>query len=563
MGSYIKKNGLLYSEDLHTVLGVDDTSTEFNGRVPFGAHKIDDDVFSDCPYESISLPDSVTELGNRVFEDSKALEKVKLPSGLSDLPPYLFSGCSALTKVTMPSAVSSFPEGLFKNCESLPEIPFRAGITVLPASVFEGCSALKSLVIPPTVKRIESRAVAGCTSLESVVFPAGLEYVAPDAFEGCSSLRNIRMDGEGSLFYVGEEDGCLYEAADEGDRIAVRVSGLAGQSLSFFKDNADEISAGLAEADEEEFEDDDTFSAEIGASEEEADFIQENEAPAESAQAAETEAVEVVETESAEAPQAAAFVQTAPEPVFDEKTEPEQTGAAESDSDSAVDSMLADIMGEEKERNAISEEVAVSDTESAILSETMSVMSESSQTAAGGVTDSELEKLFAKNEENELATHNADNPDVLDSKAQILTDSVGLSTIIECQPLGQLPDEPELFVIAEKLAKDENGKSNFSAKLINCCKTFARVHDFKRIILLYGLPLDNDEFAQFFKHFIMKKNVILACEAESPSKLSVYGRQICELSRISLEKEELEEQRHSAAIKTKTLVKLVIRDNYE
>ena len=81
--------------------------------------------------------------------------------------------------------------------------------------------------------------------------------------------------------------------------------------------------------------------------------------------------------------------------------------------------------------------------------------------------------------------------------------------------------------------------------------------------MLYGLPLDNDEFAQFFKHFIMKKNVILACEAESPSKLSEYGRQICELSRISLEKEELEEQRHSAAIKTKTLVKLVIRDKYE
>lgn len=545
MSSYIKKNGLLYSEDLHTVLGVDDTSTDFTGRVPFGAHKIDDDVFSDCPYESISLPDSVTELGNRVFEDSKALEKVKLPSGLTDLPPYLFSGCSALTKVTMPSAVSAFPEGLFKNCESLPEIPFRAGLTVLPASVFEGCSALKSLVIPPTVKRIESRAAAGCTSLESIVFPAGLEYVAPNAFEGCTSIHNIRMDGEGSLFYVGEEDGCLYEAADEGDRIAVRVGGLAGQSLSFFKDNADEISAGLAEADEEEFEDDDTFSAEIGASEEEAGFIQENEAAA----------------APVEAP-AASFVQTAPEPVFDEKKEPAQEAASGSSSDSAVDSMLADIMGEEKERNAISEEVAVSDKETAILSETMSVMSESSQAAGGGVTDSELEKLFAKNEESELATHNADNPDVLDSKAQILTDSVGLSTIIECQPEGELPDEPELFVIAEKLAKDENGKNNFSAKLVNCCKTFARVHDYKRIIMLYGLPLDNDEFAQFFKHFIMKKNVILACEAESPSKLSEYGRQICELSRISLEKEELEEQRHSAAIKTKTLVKLVIRDKY-
>ena len=529
MSSYIKKNGLLYSEDLHTVLGVDDSSTDFTGRVPFGAHRIDDDVFSDCPYESISLPDSVTELGSCVFENSKSLEKVKLSSALTELPAYLFSGCSALSKVTMPTAVSSFPEGLFKNCESLPEIPFRAGITVLPVSVFEGCRSIKSLVIPNTVKRIESKAVAGCTALESVVFPSCLEYLAPDAFEGCNSIRNIRIDGEGGLFYVGEEDGCLYEAADEGDKIVLRTTGAGGAGgadVAFFKENADEISAGLSEADEEEFEDDDTFSAEIGASEEEAGFIQEDKST---------------------------FAESAPEPVFDEKS-----GAG----DNAVDSMLADIMGEEKERSAVSDEVAVSERETEILSETMSVMSASSQSSGAGVSDSELEKLFAKNEEDELASHNSDNPDVLDSKAQILTDSVGLSSIIECEPVGELPDEPELFVIAEKLAKDENGKPAFSAKLVTCCKTFARIHDFKRIIMLYGLPLDNDEFTQFFKHFIMKKNVLLACEAESPSKLSDYGKQICEFARISLKKEELEQQRHSAAIKTKTLVKLVIRDKY-
>ena len=44
---YIKKNGLLYTDDLHTVVGVDDTSSDFSGRVPFGAHRSDDDVFSD------------------------------------------------------------------------------------------------------------------------------------------------------------------------------------------------------------------------------------------------------------------------------------------------------------------------------------------------------------------------------------------------------------------------------------------------------------------------------------------------------------------------------------
>ncbi len=531
MGSYIKKNGLLYSEDLHTVLGVDDTSTDFTGRVPFGAHRIEDDVFSDCPYESISLPDSVKELGSCLFSNSKALEKVKLPSGVTELPSYLFSGCSALTKVTMPNAVSAFPEGLFKDCVSLPEIPFRAGITELPESVFEGCASLKSLVIPPTVKRIESRAVAGCTALESVVFPSCIEYIAPDAFEGCNSLHNLRVDGEGGLFYIGENDGYLYEAADEGDRVVLKTNGGNASSVSFFKDNADEISAGLSENDDEDFEDDDTFSAEIGASEEEAVFIQ---------------------------------AENAPEPVFDTKS----TSAVQEEpkimQDSAVDSMLADIMGDEKERNTLSEEVAVSEQETAVLSETMAVMSDSSQgDTSAAISEAELEKLFAKNEESELATHNADNPDVLDSKAQILADSVGLSAVFECEPSGELPEDPELFVIAEKIVKDENGKSNFSSKLITCCKTFARIQDYKRIIMLYGLPLDNEEFALFFKHFIAKKNVILACEAESPATLSDFGKTICDYARISLKKEELAEQRRTAVLKTKTLVKLVIRDKYE
>ena len=504
---YIKKNGLLYTDDMHTVVGVDDTSTDFTGRVPFGAHRIDDDVFSDCPYESISLPDSIKELGNALFENSKALEKIKLPSGLTELPPYLFSGCSALTKITMPNSVSAFSEGLFKNCESLPEIPFRAGITELPESVFEGCTSLKALVIPPTVKRIDSKAVANCTSLESVVFPAALEFIADDAFDGCNSLHNIRLDGENKLFYIGE-DGCLYFADDEGDRIIVKCNGVQNQTVSFFKESVDDEPVDVAE--DEEFEDDDTFSAEIGASEEESTTMG---VPAE-------EGSKKMENET-------------------------------------VDSMLADIMGDEKERTALSEDVGVSERETEILSEAMSVMSDSTQGNDIAVSESELENLFAKNEAEELATHNSDNPDVLDNKAQILADSVEKSKIIECIPQGEVPEEGELFVIAEKLAGDD-----FSAKLTACCKSFAFIHDYKRIIMLYGLPVDNDEFVQFFQHFISKKNVILACDAESPSKLSAYGKKICELARISLNKDELAEQRRTASIKSNSLVKLVIRDKY-
>ena len=44
--AFVKKHGLLYSSDLHTVIGVDDTSTDFKGRIPYGARAEDAKVFS-------------------------------------------------------------------------------------------------------------------------------------------------------------------------------------------------------------------------------------------------------------------------------------------------------------------------------------------------------------------------------------------------------------------------------------------------------------------------------------------------------------------------------------
>ena len=148
----------------------------------------------------------------------------------------------------------------------------------------------------------------------------------------------------------------------------------------------------------------------------------------------------------------------------------------------------------------------------------------------------------------------------MDGKTQILMDSAAFSKIIKNEPAGQVPEDPELYVIAEKTVTDENGNQAFSEKLEKCCSKIARIHDFTRVIILNGLPLDNEEFLQFYHHFINKKNVIVACEAASASKLSDYCKQVCEESRISLDKEQLAEQRRCISIKSNMLIKLIIQD---
>ena len=532
---FIRKKGLLFSQDMLNVIGVDDTSSEFVGKIPYGPKYVDDDVFSECPYEQLIFPDSVEKLGNRVLENSLALEYVKLPSRLTKLPEYLFSGCRALSSVSLPLVVADFPEGMFQNCESLKEIPFRAGLTVLHKNIFKGCTSLKSLVIPESVRKIESSACANCVSLESLILPSKIDYIEENAFENCNSLRNIRIDSENPYFFISEE-GNLCSKKD--NRVIIKISKKQEEKVKFFNDNLNdneieikstsdlEMKGAFFLSDEEVFEEDDTFySLEIGANDEEMNKIDDNYQNNQNLY--KNEEVKMIDENN-------------------------------------VDSMLADIMGEKKESET-AENVSVNPQELEILSHTMSVMEDSSQiNNSAAITTDELEKLFIKNEENTLASQKVENKtNGIDPKIQILVNSVEFGKILTFEPKNEIPEDPDLFVIAEKTITDEDGNKCFTPKLISCCKTFARIHDFEHVVLLNGIPFDNDEFMQFFHHYIVKKNVILACEASSPSTLSDYCKKVCEEARISLNSAELNEQRKRISIKTDTLIKLVIKDKYD
>ena len=476
MEQIIRKNGLLYTPDLHTVLGVDIESGEFTGRVPFGAHYIDEEVFTECPYEKIDLPDSVVGIGVALFKDSPDLKTVRLPEKVTELPPYLFSGCRALTRVKMPNVVYDFPEGLFQNCSSLAEIPFRAGIRALSPYVFEGCSSLVSLVIPSTVERIQERSAAGCTKLTTLVLPEFLRELDDSAFEDCPNIRNIRISEDNPRFYVSETDGCLYERTPDGDRLRLRVATAQPAGVSFFKENVDDSVDKEIEdfyTDEDIFEEDDDFSAEISG-----DDVAEQ-----------------------------AVAQEAEE---EEQEEKFHTGEVSTEE-------LANLFG--------------------------------GSNGAGGDSSA---GASSDEDENEIA---AVTVKITDSKTQAILDSVGLSRVIECEPAGTPPADADLFVVAEMLEGND-----FTKKLEAVVRRFAQIQDYKRIFMLYGLPVDNDEFMEFYKLYVSNRNVVFACQARCSSELSDYGRKICEYSRIDLSAAALSEQRNNIREKNSELIKLILQD---
>lgn len=102
---------------------------------------------------SVTLPDSVTEIGESAFDSCYALRSVNIPEGVTEIGSYTFSA-TAIEKIDLPN-----------------------GLKIIGDHAFWKCGALRSLVIPEGVEIIGGKALADCGELETVELPCSLEEI--------------------------------------------------------------------------------------------------------------------------------------------------------------------------------------------------------------------------------------------------------------------------------------------------------------------------------------------------------------------------------------------------
>ncbi|MGN0855193.1 MAG: leucine-rich repeat domain-containing protein, partial [Kiritimatiellia bacterium] len=99
------------------------------------------------------------------------------------------SGCTSLTSVTIPDSVTSIGNYAFYYCTSLTSVTIPDSVTSIGASAFYGCISLTGVTIPNSVESIGDSAFSGCTSLTSVTIPDSVESIGNYAFARCSGLE--------------------------------------------------------------------------------------------------------------------------------------------------------------------------------------------------------------------------------------------------------------------------------------------------------------------------------------------------------------------------------------
>ena len=99
---------------------------------------------------SLTLPSSVTEIGESAFYDCSGLTSLTLPSSVTSISDDAFLNCSGLTSLTIPSSVTSIGDWAFSGCSRLTSIyVYLEKIPELGSNVFTGCYAKNCTVYVP------------------------------------------------------------------------------------------------------------------------------------------------------------------------------------------------------------------------------------------------------------------------------------------------------------------------------------------------------------------------------------------------------------------------------
>ena len=171
-----------------------DCTRLINVTIGNGVTSIGDYAFEYCSsLTSITIPNSVTSIGNEAFRYCTGLTSVTIPNSVTSIGDFSFSGCYSLTNITIPNSVTSIGRYAFSGCSSLTSITIPNSVTSIGNYAFGDCSGLTSVTIPNSVTSIGIAAFYACSSMEELYIGSSIESIGDNAFASCDKIKEIKI----------------------------------------------------------------------------------------------------------------------------------------------------------------------------------------------------------------------------------------------------------------------------------------------------------------------------------------------------------------------------------
>ena len=116
--AFVYEHQVLFDKDKTTLIAY--RSKDTNYIIPNSVTNIGDKAFEDCKsLVSIKIPNSVTYIGDKAFWKCISLNSINIPNSVTNIGNFAFSWCKSLTSINIPDSVTYIGKDAFWECSSL------------------------------------------------------------------------------------------------------------------------------------------------------------------------------------------------------------------------------------------------------------------------------------------------------------------------------------------------------------------------------------------------------------------------------------------------------------
>ncbi len=188
---YDIRDGVLWSSNGNLVLMDENTGSL---TIPDSVTAIGEGAFSNLEgLRTIIIPSTVKRIEQNAFKNNTTLENViiqeKDGQGVEYIGTSAFEGCRNLQTINLPDTITTIEGVCFRNCRALDNVKLPNSLTILNWQTFNGCTNLKNLELSQNLENLGSQALQN-TSLTTLKFPANLNSIDTGAIN-ISTLQEI------------------------------------------------------------------------------------------------------------------------------------------------------------------------------------------------------------------------------------------------------------------------------------------------------------------------------------------------------------------------------------
>ena len=220
-GTYISANCFRDCKQLASIT-IPETITEVGGSAFYGCSKLDEvyfpqkgekvkilgSAFRSCDGITLRFAVQPNLYGTDPFYESENVTIIIEGGAVAALSGNGAANFrKAVSKLVFGKGVTSIASGAFSESTGLESIEFEEGcaLTTIGSKAFLDCTALNSVTFHDGLLSINAQAFAGCDSLTEITIPASVTTIQGNAFRYCDNLETVTFEDGGQLTALSEK----------------------------------------------------------------------------------------------------------------------------------------------------------------------------------------------------------------------------------------------------------------------------------------------------------------------------------------------------------------------